>query len=216
MERRGLAPLVLKTLVLLVAAVVLGAASHQRQHEHIPVFVIGQDGGLSPFVMRRDSEEFREFVFSRLAEALALEGFRAIDEAPFRARYPVDGVAGERLSRWHTVDFLYYANRVTVDEAGNTAPYMVIVDVWERRCHDDETYVCIEIGVAIHETASGERIAADGLGKAVRVHIPPPCDEACRWRFWEARSEELIHPLGAGIASRISEHLSADAAPAGQ
>ena len=216
MEHRGLASLVLKTLVLLAATVPVCAASHEHRHENVPVFVIGADGGLSPFVMRRDSKEFRELVFPRLAEAMALGGFRAIGEAPFRAKYNVDGVVGESCSRWDSLDFLHFADSVAVDEAGNTAPYLVAVDVWQRRCRDDETHVCLDFGASIHETASGERITVGGLSEEVRFPIPFPCDEACRWEFWQARSEELFHPLGAEVASRISEHMSARTAPARQ
>ena len=38
--------------------------------EGVPVFLIGMDDGLNPFVMRRDSEEFKEVVFPLIARAI--------------------------------------------------------------------------------------------------------------------------------------------------
>ena len=76
------------------------------------MFVIGIDDGLSPAVIRRDSKEFKEKIFPPLAKALARGGFRAVGEESFRARFDVDGVPGERLSRWMSLDFLHHAPQV--------------------------------------------------------------------------------------------------------
>ena len=120
------------------------ASPASGRHAGVPVFVIGLDDGLSPAVIRRDSEEFKEEIFPPLAKALAWGGFRAVGEEPSRARFDVDGVLGERLSRWESHNFLHYASQVAVDDAGNTAPYLVFVDVWERVCRDDMTLVCVD------------------------------------------------------------------------
>ena len=88
--------------LMVFAAVVLlfGPGPAFAEQDEVPVFVIGRDGGLSPFVLRRDSKEFREVVFPSMAAALARVGIRAMAEEPFRARFNVDGVAGDSASRW--------------------------------------------------------------------------------------------------------------------
>ena len=108
-----------------VMIAILAAGPVSAGQEHVPVFLNGQDGGLSPFVIWRDSEEFKEVAFPPIARAMARKGVRAIREEPFRARFPVDSVPGERLGRWDAYDFLYYVGQVPVDDAGNTAPYVV-------------------------------------------------------------------------------------------
>ena len=173
----------------------------------MPVFLLGIDDGLNPAVLRRDSEEFREVVFSPLAKALARSGIRAIGEEPFWARFKVDGTEGERGSRWESDDFLYYAREVAVDDLGNTAPYLVFVDIWKRTCRDDETLVCIDVGASVHDSASGEPIVGAGLPE-VRIPIPPGCEGACLGQLWHARSEALLHPLGAALGGFISKHLA--------
>ena len=175
--------------------------------EEVPVFVIGADGGLSPLVIWRDSEEFKEVVFPPVARALAQKGFRAIDEEPFRARFgDVDGVPGNRDNRWYSEDFLAFADEVSVDDVGNTAPYMVILNIWRRPCRDDANAVCVEIGSDVHETASRGRLFSPGA--AVSIPIPPGCSKAdCIWNhLWPARAKAILHPLGVKIATFISQH----------
>ena len=176
-----------------------------RQDE-VPVFVIGSDGGLSPFVLRRDSKEFKEVVFPPIAEALARAGIRAVGEEPFRAKFNVDGIEGDFSSRWDCLDFLHFAPQVPVDDAGNTAPYAVCVDVWIRTCRDDATFFCTEIGASVHDTVSGERIF--GTGQAVGYPIPSDDTGDSLLPLWIARSDALLRPLGAKLAGFFSEHLA--------
>ncbi len=172
--------------------------------EEVPVFLIGADGGLSPFVIWRDSEEFKEVVFPPVAQALARKGFRAIGEESFRTKFNVDGVPGERLTRWYSEDFLHYAGQVSVDAAGNTAPYMVTLNIWRRVCRDDATAICIEVSGDVYETASRERLFS--AGSAVSIPMPPGCRRDCKRNLWPARAEDILHPLGARIATFISQH----------
>ena len=118
-------------LMLFAAAVLLfGPAPASAEQDEVPVFLLGSDGGLSSFVMWRDSKEFREVVFPSMAEALARVGIRAMGEEPFRARFNVDGVAGDSSSRWDCPVFVHFAPQVPVDDAGKTAQYVVCIDVW--------------------------------------------------------------------------------------
>lgn len=186
------------------------------QHEELPVFVIGKDDGLSPKLIRRDSKEFREVVFRQLAQTMASKGLRAIGEAPFRAKYKVDGVEdvfGSPRGRWESDHFLYYANRVTVDKAGNTAPYIVFVDLWLWGCRDEKTgdpvpFLCLDLGSAIHETASGAFIGGAGPSDNIQIPIPPDCKGPCDWRLWRTRSKALLHSLGMEVAARVLKHFS--------
>lgn len=181
-------------------------APASAEQDEVPVFVIGSDGGLSPFVMWRDSPEFREVVFPAVAEALARAGIRAVGEEPFRARFNVDGSEGDFSSRWDCLDFVHFAPQVPVDDAGNTAPYVVCVDVWLRTCRDDATFICAEAGASVHDTASGERIF--GAGQAAQHPIPSDYTGGGPWPLWLARSEALLRPLGAELAGWFSEHLA--------
>ena len=199
-------PLTTAALMSVAAIIAIFAAGPAPAgQEAVPVFLIGTDDGLSPFVMRRDSEEFKEVVFPPVARAMARNGLRAIGEEPFRARFSVDGVPGERLSRWESDDFLHYAGQVPVDDAGNTAQYIVFLNIWRRVCRDDATALCLDIGSDVHETASGERLF--GPGPDVRIPIPHDCKGDCIWSFWHAHAEALFHSLGAEIAALISQRL---------
>ena len=189
-------------MALAVVISTLPASPASGQQVGVPIFVIGMDDGLSPAVIRRNSEEFREVVFRLLAQALARGGFRAVGEKPFRARFDVDGVPGERLSRWESHDFLHYASQVAVDDAGNTVPYLVFVDVWERVCRDDMTHICVDLGARIHETASGKHVFSAGPPE-LRIPIPPGCGGACIWQLWHTQSERLLHTLGAALSGFI-------------
>ena len=194
-------------LMVFAAAIFLfdpGPAS--AQHDEVPVFVIGSDGGLSPFVLRRDSKEFREVVFPPIAEALARARIRALGEEPFRARFNVDGIEGDFSSRWVCLDFLHYAPQVPVDDAGNTAPYVVCVEVWIRTCRDDATFFCTEVGASVHDVASGERIF--GTGQAVQYPIPSDDTSDSLLPLWIARSDALLRPLGAKLAGFFAEDLA--------
>ena len=159
--------------VMLIAAAVLlfGPGPAFAEQDEVPVFVIGSDGGLSPFVMWRDSKEFREVVFPSMAEALARAGIRAIGEEPFRSMFNVDGVAGDFLSRWDCLDFLQFAPQAPVDDAGNTAQYVVCIDVWLRTCRDDATFLCSVGGAVLDDL---EQVAAV-LGAELRH--PPVVDD---------------------------------------
>ena len=194
-------------LMLFAAAVLLfGPGPASAEHDEVPVFVIGSDGGLSPFVMWRDSKEFREVVFPSMAEALARAGIRAMGEEPFRAMFNVDGVAGDFLSRWDCLDFLHFAPQVPVDAAGDTARYVVCVDVWLRTCRDDATFLCSVGGAHVHDAASGERIFR--TGQAVQYPVLPDYTGTSLWQQWVTRSDALLRPLGAKLTGFFSEHLA--------
>ena len=193
--------------MLVAAAVLLFAPGPAfAEQDEVPVFVIGSDGGLSPFVLWRDSKEFKEVVFPRIAEALARVGIRAIGEEPFRARFNVDGVEDDSSSRWDCLDFLHFAPQVPVDDAGNMAPYLVCVDVWLRTCRNDATFLCSEGGAYVHDLASGERIF--GTGQAVQYPVLPDYTGTSLWQQWVTRSDAFLHPLGAKLAGFFSEHLA--------
>ena len=191
---------------MLFAAAVLLSGPGSAEQDEVPVFVIGSDGGLSPFVLRRDSKEFREVVFPSMAEALARAGVRTMGEEPFRARFNVDGVADDSSSRWDCLTFVHFAPQVPVDDAGNTAPFVVCVDVWIRTCRDDATFLCTEVGASVHDAASGEYIF--GTGQAVRYPIPSDYTGDGRLPVWLARSEETLRPLGAKLAGLFSARLA--------
>ena len=211
-RKLGLTSAALMVLTVVVFTFAPGPAS--AEHEQVPVFVIGIDDGLNPALIRRNSEEFREVIFPPIAKALARGGFRVFGEEPFRARFNVDGVAGERLSRWESLDFFHHARQVAVDEAGNTAPYLVLVDVWERTCRDDMTQVCLNIGAQLHDVDSGEPVFGTGPPE-IRIPIPTDCEGDCLWRLWHAQSEALLHPIGAALAQFMSDHLTHGTSRAG-
>ena len=193
---------------MVVALIVVPFASGpaSAEHDEVPVFVIGQDGGLSPFVLRRDSEEFRDVVFPPIAEALARVGIRAVGEEPFRARFNVDGIEGDFWSRWSCPDFVHFAPQVPVDDAGNKALYVVCVDVWIRTCREDATVACTQGGADVHESGSQESIFAAGFGE--QIPIPSDYNGDGLLPLWIARSEEILRPLGAKLADLFSEHLA--------
>ena len=191
--RAGVACLPL--MVFAAAFSVFGPGPASAEQGEIPVFVIGQDGGLSPFVLRRDSKEFREVVFPSIAEARARVEVRAIGEEPLRARFHVDGIEGNSSSRWACEDYVHFAPQVPVDEADNTAPHVVCVDVWIRTCRDDANFFCTEVGALVHGAGSLESIF--GTGRADSYPIPSDYKGDGLLPLWLARSEELLHPLGA-------------------
>lgn len=195
--------------VMAVMIVTLAVEPVSAGQEEVPVFVIGADGGLSPFVIWRDSKEFKEVVFPPVARALAGKGFRVIGEEPFRAKFgELDGVPGDRHSRWDSLDFLHFAREVSVDDAGNTAPYLVRLYVWRRVCRDDANAVCVDIGSHIHDTASRKRLF-HGPGVDVSIPIPPGCSTAeCIRKLWPSRAEALLYPVGTEIARLISRHMA--------
>ena len=197
-----------------VMIVTLAVEPVSAGQEEVPVFVIGADGGLSPFVIWRDSQEFKEVVFPPVARALARKGFRVIGEEPFRARFgELDGVPGDRHSRWDSLDFLHFAREVSVDGAGNTAPYMVILNIWRRVCRDDANAVCVDIGSYVHDTASRKRLFF-GPGAEVSIPIPPGCGTAdCIRSLWPSRAEALLDPVGTEIGTLISRHIAEGADP---
>ena len=193
--------------VLFAGAVLLfGPGPAFAEQDEVPVFVIGSDGGLSPFVMWRDSKEFRDVVFPSMAEALARAGIRAIGEEPFRAMFNVDGVAGDFSSRWDYPVFVHFAPQVPVDAAGNTAQYVVCIDVWLRTCRDDATFLCSVGGAHVHDAASGERIFR--TGQAVQYPVLPDYTGTSLWQQWVTRSDAFLLPLGAKLAGFFSEHLA--------
>ena len=59
-------------MALAVVISTLPASPASGRQVGVPIFVIGMDDGLSPAVIRRNSEEFREVVFRLLAQALAV------------------------------------------------------------------------------------------------------------------------------------------------
>ena len=124
--------------------------------------------------------------------------FRAIGEQPFRARFNVDGIADGRGSPWASGSCLHQAPQVAVDEAGNIAPYLVFVDVWDRVCRDDMTRVCLNIGAQLHAVASGEAVFGTGLPE-IRIPIPTDCEDDCLWRLWHAQSKALHRHMGARL-----------------
>ena len=193
--------------VAVMAVITLAVEPVSAGQEEVPVLVIGADGGLSPFVIWRDSAEFKEVVFPPVARALAQTGFRVIGEEPFRARFgELDGVPGDRNSRWDSLDFLHFAREVSVDDAGNIAPYMVMLNIWRRVCRDDANAVCVDIGSHVHDTVSHERLF--GPDVEVSIPIPPGCSTAdCIRSLWPARAEALLHSLGTEIATLISQHI---------
>ena len=201
-------------MVFAAAVFLLGPAPASAEENQVPVFVIGQDGGLSPFVLRRDSKEFREVVFPSIADALARVGIRAIGEEPFRARFNVDGVEGDFSSRWSCDGFVHFAPQVPVDHAGNKAPYVVCVDVWIRTCREDRDFFCTEVGALVHDAGSLESIF--GTGRAEAYPIPSDYTGDGLLPLWLARSEELLRPLGAKLAGLFSEHLASGSSRGGE
>lgn len=174
------------------------------EQDDVPVFFIGEDGGLSPLVLWCDSKEFRGVALSSIAEALARAGIRAIGEEPYRARFNADGVAGDSSSRWDCLDFVHFAPQVPVDDSGSTTTHVVCVDVWVRRCCDDGSFFCTEVGASVRDAASGEHIL--GTGQGVRYPIPSDYKGGGLQPPWLARSKDLFRPLGAKRAGLFSEH----------
>ena len=194
----------LAALAVVVAALASGSAS--AEPEPAPVFLLARDGGLSPFILRRDSEEFRNAVFPAIAQALAQAGTRAIGEEPFRPRFNVDGIEGDFSSRWMSVDLLHVAPQVPVDDAGDMAPYLVFVVVWIRTCRDDTAWFCTETGASVHNPVSDKSIF--GTGQDVRYPIPSDYAGGGLLPLWLARSDALLRPLGAELARFLSERLT--------
>ena len=77
-------------------------------------------------------------------------------------------------------------------DAGNTAPYLVFVDVWERVCRDDMSQVCLNIGAQLHDVDSGEPVFGTG---SPEIRIP--------------------NPIGAALAQFMSDHLTHGTSRAG-
>ena len=187
-----------------VAAATFAAKPVSAERERVPVFLIGEDTGLSPFVIRRDSKEFKEVVFPPVAQAMAKEGLQAIGEEPFRAKFNVDGVPGECCDRWIARQFLYHANQVSVDDEGNTAPYMVTLSVWIRGCRDEEYLLCVAIYTTVYDTGSRERLF--GAESKIRIPFTADCRRDCALALWPPQAEATLYPLGMKIARFISKH----------
>lgn len=134
---------------------------------------------------------------------MARKGLHAIGEAPFRAKFNVDDVPGDCCKRWYAEDFLHFAREVSVDDAGNTAPYMVTLNIWRRVCRDEANAVCVDIGSDVYDTGSRERLF--GPGSAVSIPIPPGCGRDCIRCLWPAQAKAILHPLGVKIATFISQ-----------
>ena len=183
------------------------------QRDGVPVWVIGHDDALSPFLMRRESVRFRHVVFARFERAFAQSGLHALSEEAFRAEFDLTTAIYGPEDRWESWDFLARARRAVASGSGRAAPFIVFVRIYEREWHDNMGVLSVAIDVRLHETSSGKLIAAVGPLDYLEIPMPAACNRACMRKLVPSRAEEIFYPLAAEIAQEISQHLEAEPTP---
>ena len=175
----------------------------------VPVLVVGNEDGVNPHLIRRDTPRFRETVYANFEKALAQYGFRAVGEEAFRGRFDLNRGGGGPWGRWLDEDFLAGAKRLSADGSGVCIPFLVTVRVYVRIWHNRPDFLNFQPDVAIFDAVSGERIGRDGLN--VDVPLPSYCPpNVCIDTMYRASSAGIFRPLGEAVARKLADYRARD------
>ena len=173
------------------------------------MLVVGNEDGINPHLIRRDTPRFRETVFVNFEKALAKYGFRAVGEDAFRDKFDLNRGGGGPWGRWLDEDFLAGAKHISAGRSGACIPFLVTVRVYVRIWHNRPDFLNVQPDVRIYDTGSGKRIG--GHGDDAEAPLPSYCPpNVCIDTMYRASSAGIFRPLGEAVARKLADYRARD------